>query len=215
MVDAPTVRSDSTLISKGVGISDMERCAAIARVTLGHAEILLSAAPPALLDEYRRRAAFVDRFELDSFGTYLLVAAGESSLEWPSLVVEQRYSPGPAAGFGAGLLYVPETDILLLGAGERLLAYHLREPSRLWEDHTECGFWRWSRHAGRVLMSAELELVAWSLEGARVWTMNVEPPWSFAVEAGTVTVDVMGRIERRDLATGEVVGQSDRSLPLP
>ena len=45
-----------------------------------------------------------------------------------------------------------------------------------------------------VLMSAELELAAWDLAGQKLWTTFVEPPWSYEVRNGVVTLDVMGVI---------------------
>lgn len=41
-------------------------------------------------------------------------------------------------------------------------------------------------------MSAELELAAWDLEGNKLWTTFVEPPWEYAVRDGVVRLDVMG-----------------------
>ena len=60
-------------------------------------------------------------------------------------------------------MIIPETSLLMIGAGERLLAYDLETPRRLWEDEAEAGFWGWERHGGLVLMSAELELAAWDI----------------------------------------------------
>ena len=79
-------------------------------------------------------------------------------------------------GFDPGLLLVPETGVLFLGAGERLLAYGLDQPRRLWEDTAEVGFWGWGRFGETVLMSAELELAAWDTSGRKLWTTSVEPP---------------------------------------
>ena len=96
---------------------------------------------------------------------------------WPFLVVEQRYGPD-VAGFDPGLLLIPGTGLLLVGAGIRLLAYSLTGPHHLWEDRTNLGFWHWDRQEDTVLMAAELELAAWDLDARKLWTTFVELPWT-------------------------------------
>lgn len=105
------------------------------------------------------------------------------------LVVAQRYM----RGLHPGVLMIPETDILFVGAGERLLAYDLVSVKRLWEDSAELGFWCWWRFDDYVLMSAELELAAWDIQGKKLWTTFVEPPWEFVVKDKIVYLDVMGK----------------------
>ena len=97
-----------------------------------------------------------------------------------------------AAGFSPGVLVVPETDVLFVGAGERLLAYDLAHPARLWEDVAKVGFWGWARYGDVVVMSAELELAAWDIEGTKLWTTFVEPPWSYEVTDDILKLDIMG-----------------------
>jgi len=149
---------------------------------------------PAAYASYVHRASLTESFDLEaSEGGYCFLSVGPVEADWPTLVVEQRYSPW-AAGFHPGVLVVPESHLLLVGAGTRLLAYELQpSPRRLWVDETEVGFWSWSRHGDVVLMSAELELAAWSLRGAKLWSMFVEPPWSFSVSERRVNLDVMGK----------------------
>jgi hypothetical protein len=43
-------------------------------------------------------------------------------------------------------------------------------------------------------MAGEIEMGAWTAEGERLWAEAVEPPWSYEVVAGTVTLDVDGRV---------------------
>jgi hypothetical protein len=64
-----------------------------------------------------------------SDGTALVISVQLGSGAWPELLVAQRFRPGPEAGFQPGVLLVPETHLLLIGAGERLLAYDLRGPA--------------------------------------------------------------------------------------
>jgi hypothetical protein len=102
-----------------------------------------------------------------------------------------------------GLFLVPETHLLFIGAGRRLLCYDLLAPSRLWEDEADCGFWSWSRYGSVVLMAAELELAAWDLAGRKRWSRFVEPPWDDAVDGEVITLDVMGVTSRIRLESGQ------------
>lgn len=160
-------------------------------------------APPFIHSSYREHASFIEEFDLsDSEGRYWFLAVACSGKEWPTLVVEQRYSPFQG-GFHPAILLVPQSDMLFVGAGTRLLAYHLADrPRRLWEDSTEFGFWSWNHFDGVILMSAELELAAWSAEGVKLWSMFVEPPWSYSVSQNTVHLDVMGTRSSFPLALG-------------
>ena len=47
-------------------------------------------------------------------------------------------------------------------------------PRRLSEDSADVGFWSWAQHGETVLMSAELELAAWSSAGRKLWSTFVE-----------------------------------------
>jgi hypothetical protein len=140
---------------------------------------------------YRQHAVLAQEFGLDqSDGEACFVAVGSSG-DWPSLVVAQRFSPC-SGGFDPGVLLVPETGVFFVGAGERLLAYTLQGPARLWEDQANTGFWSWQQHGNFVLMAAELELAAWDTHGKKLWTTFVEPPWTYRVEGEGVHLDVMG-----------------------
>lgn len=167
----------------------------------GYRVLCEDGALPAIYGEYRRKATVVEEFALHaSDGKVCFFAIGAGS-NWPSLVVAQRYHPAEA-GFHPGALVVPETAIAFLGAGERLLAYSLREPRRCWVDSADCGFWSWARHGDVVLGSCELELVAWSTAARRLWSAPVEPPWSYDVRGDEVELDVMGDSRGFPLLTG-------------
>jgi hypothetical protein len=47
-----------------------------------------------------------------------------------------------------------------------------------------------------------MELAAWSLAGAKLWTTFVEPPWSYRTTGGQVLLDVMGKTTTFDLHNG-------------
>jgi len=146
---------------------------------------------PLVYGDYRKNASLADEIDLNSpEGEVCFVSAGLAN-RWPSLVVAQRFSPSEA-GFSPGVLLVPETEVLFIGAGVRLLAYSLDGPARLWEDSTDAGFWCWNRHGGFVLMSGELELAAWDLRGRKLWSRDVEPPWTYEVENGLVDIRIEG-----------------------
>src|SRR5262249_29337281 len=155
---------------------------------------------PDLYGHYAEHAALVEEFDLqdrEGRNCFLAVSRG---VGWPFLVVVQRYDP--AGGFHPGTLLVPETDLLFIGAGERLLAYHLDGPARRWIDTAECGFWGWARHGDRVILSAELELAAWDIQGRKCWSTFVEPPWEYKVSGEIIELDVMGTQSSFPLDTG-------------
>lgn len=149
---------------------------------------------PVAYSEMLKRASLHDDFGVRTAdGTALVIAVERATDKWPYMVVSQRFEPGPEAGFDPGAFLIPESHILLLGAGTRLLAYDLRTPRRLWEDVADFGFWGWKRHGDVVLMSAELELAAWDIRGNKLWSTFVEPPWSYQVRDAQITLDVMGK----------------------
>jgi len=154
---------------------------------------------PNLYGTYGQRAKLIDRFLMDDSmaDTFFLAVAGHD--DWPFLVVVQDYSP---AVFEPGAVIVPETGLLMIGAGERLLAYDLGGPTRLWEDKADTGFWAWKRYDQIIVMSAELELAAWDIHGNKKWSTFVEPPWEYRVEHGIVSLDVMGTKSSFPLDTG-------------
>lgn len=148
------------------------------------------------------RAALRDDFDLSAEGTLLVVGVSPADGGAPMVVVSQRFEPGPESGFHPGILVVPETSLLLIGAGTRILAYDLLGPRRLWHDDAEMGFWCWRRHGDVIVMSAELELAAWDLDGRKLWTTFVEPPWDYTVRDNILSLDVMGAITSFSLTSG-------------
>lgn len=161
---------------------------------------------PTIASSYREHAELHDDFSepasRDGQG-FFFVAIGRATEDWPGLVITQQFSPSEG-GFSPGVLVIPETNIAFIGAGTRLLCYqHLSGRwTRLWEDDADVGFWGWRRHGDVVVMSAEIEMTAWNVSGARLWTTFVEPPWSYEVIDGTVQLDVMGTKTSFTLDTG-------------
>jgi hypothetical protein len=155
-------------------------------------------------------ATMVERFEVAAAtGQRHVSAPNELHIEvrrdavwpaWPVLCVAQRYHR--EGGGDPGVLLAPETGLFFIGAGERLVAYDLHGPTRLWEDHADTGFHAWQRHDDLVVMAAELELAAWDVRGVKRWSTFVEPPWSYQVDGRLVRLAVMGISSSFPLATG-------------
>jgi hypothetical protein len=154
-----------------------------------------------LYAKYTERAALCEEFDLRNPEREHCCVSVSRATDWPELVVAQTFWPS-AGGFDPGVLLVPETEILFIGAGERLLAYRLGPFERLWEDKCDMGFWGWRQHGTHVLMSAELELAAWDCHGRKLWSTFVEPPWEYQVQENRVQLDVMGVKSEFDIANG-------------
>jgi hypothetical protein len=164
-------------------------------VAMGRFTIRVAIDPPQMLSHYLAHARVVDEFttvdDRSSVG-YCFVGVGVG--EWPQLVVTQRFAPA-GHGFAPGVLLVPETGGLFIGAVTRLLGYQIDRAGdwqRVFVDEADLGFWGWRQHGEVVLMSAELELAAWTTSGEKLWTTFVEPPWSYDVVGHDVHLDVMG-----------------------
>jgi hypothetical protein len=175
------------------------------KVTVGEYNLLCrSQGLPNTYPEYVKHARLAEEINFGAAEGDLCFLAVAKGSEWPLLVVAQVYSPTVDGGFHPGALLVAETGILFLGAGERLLAYELGSPRRLWEDAADVGFWGWARHGGVVLMSAELEIAAWDTRGRKLWSTFAEPPWDYEVVDGRVELDVMGKKSSFPISVGPV-----------
>ena len=175
-----------------------------AQFTIAIDEYVLTCVPnglPAMFETYVQQAALVDCINLNDRDQHCCVLVARTSQPWPFMVVAQSFSPS-GGGFAPGLLLAPDTGRLFIGAGDQLLAYDLVAPSRIWLDRTFFGFWGWARHGDVVVLSAELELAAWTATGAKLWTAPVEPPWVYSVEGDTVFLDVMGVMSQFPLRVG-------------
>jgi hypothetical protein len=157
---------------------------------------------PTIYPDYKQYAKLAEEFDLaNPEGNISFVSVGIPG-KWPFLVVACRCDPGEFSGFHPGALIIPETNVLFLGCGERILAYDLAQPARLWEDMAGIGFWEWQRYGDYVVMAAELELAAWDIHAKKLWTTYVEPPWDYSVEDGYINLDVMGNKSRFLLSDG-------------
>ena len=133
---------------------------------------------------------------------YNITPPSDAASGWPAAVISCGFSPH-GSGFEPGLLIVPETSIVFIGAGTTLLAYDLINFEKLWKDKVDLGFLCWVQHGDVVVMSAEIELAAWSVKGEKIWSKYVEPPRDYSVKDGQVRLDVMGRITEFDIQSGK------------
>jgi hypothetical protein len=179
------------------------------QVTLAGYTVHVAESMPECDDPGCTHAALVERFGSDTRDERDHRSAGDDlhlhvevrrGSAWPFLCVAQHYRR--EAGWYPGVLLVPETATLFIGAGERLLAYDLHGPACLWENRADTGFHEWQRHDDLVVMSAELELAAWDLRGGKRWSTFVEPPWAYHVEGSMVYLDVMGTVSSFPLVSG-------------
>jgi hypothetical protein len=152
---------------------------------------------PTIMAEYRSHAGLYERFEGEPEDDgNLFVGVARPGEDWPSLVVTQRWGP-TGGGFTPGVLVVPESGRVFIGAGARILCYHDDAGAwrRQWlENVAYPGFWSWRQHGDVVVMAGELEMAAWTLDGGPLWIEAVEPPWSYEVAGGTVHLDVIGSV---------------------
>ncbi|WP_208352514.1 hypothetical protein [Pseudaestuariivita rosea] len=158
---------------------------------------------PDLYPDYLKHARFIDQIDIHNpAGQFFFLAISnvEAASDWPSTVIVQKYQN--EWGATPGILIVPETNILFIGAGDRLLCYDIGKQKRLWEDSCDLCFWELHRSGPYVLMSAELEFGVWTIEGEKLWSTFVEPPWSYKVSGDIVALDVMGNTRLLNLSDG-------------
>jgi hypothetical protein len=174
-------------------------------VTIGDTEVFVARERPGIWAALCAHAELVDEQSDDTRDDAELLVAGigPADSDWASLILAWEYAPSSRGGFAPGILVVPETGIAFVGAGATLRAYRISpNVEALWKDEADIGFWSWRRHGATVVMSAELELAAWDIDGTKLWSRFVEPPWSYSVHGQGVTLDVMGTETTFDLRTG-------------
>ncbi|HSU66382.1 MAG TPA: hypothetical protein VLJ39_05905 [Tepidisphaeraceae bacterium] len=147
---------------------------------------------PTIYGDYKKHAKLAEEFALRPHVGELCFVSVSNNGRWPVLVVAQRFELAEA-GFDPAALLVPETKTLFIGAGRRLLAYQLEPAKRIWEETVDSGFWEWGRHGEMILMSGELELAAYDLNGHKLWNLPVQPAWDYHFDRGQIHLDVLGR----------------------
>ena len=160
---------------------------------------------PEYYEVYREKAKLVDEIDLTRDVSHLAdvcFLAVQKGLDWPFLVVAQKYAPSGLGGSYPQALIIPETDMLFLGAGERVLTYRLAPLEKVGQESAEQGFHAFERYDQFVIMRAELEVAVWTIQGKKQWSQFVEPPWTYRVEGEAMSVDVMGHVLSFPLSTG-------------
>jgi hypothetical protein len=170
-------------------------------VGAGGFRVVMSNDAPHGLDE--RRVA-VDRpgsADEDRPEVYVLVHRAGGA---PTLLVVGR----TREGFGCGVHVVPDTGVMFFGCGESVCAYDMATGTRLHQDITPYAFHSWNRHGEVVLMSGELEVAAFALDGTKLWSAAVESPWDYGVTGENMYTLVMGHKVEFPLKNGP----GDRAL---
>lgn len=157
---------------------------------------------PDIFDMWLKHSSFNDMDGLSKEGTPIYIGAGKGE-EWYNTVIAFRSDPIDYGGFHPGLLVAPETNTLFVGAGTVIRTYDLKQQKKRFEKELPCGFWGWIRHNDLVIMQEELQFGIYTLDGQEIWSTYVEPPWTFEIHGGLVTLNVMDEITYRDLRTGE------------
>lgn len=172
-------------------------------VVHGYTLSCFSGGLPNSYDIYKEKAKLVDEIDLtkDMIGDICFLAV-QKGIDWPFLIVAQKYAPSGLGGSYPQALLIPETDILFLGAGERVLTYCLAPLAKVEHGNAEFGFHAFERCGQYVIMHAELEVSVWTIQGKQQWSQFVEPPWIYRVEEETISLDVMGHSLSFPLSTG-------------
>ena len=113
--------------------------------------------------------------------TFFLAVSDINDLNHYILVVLLGYSPSEPT-FHPEVLLIPETKLLYIGAGERILVYDLNNYTRLLKDIVRDGFIRWERYGQYIIMLAEMEIAVLDIYGKKLWSQLVEPPWDYSIE---------------------------------
>ena len=157
-------------------------------VGAGGFRVMLSSERPQGLDE---RRIVVDRPSSDSDfeERYVLVHRLGGA---PTLLVIGHVRDG----YGCGVHLAPETGVLFFGCGESVCAYDMPSGTKLHQDITPYSFHSWNRHGDVVVMSGELEVAGYALDGTKLWSGAVESPWDYGVTGDKMYTLVMGhRVE--------------------
>lgn len=155
---------------------------------------------------FRMHADLYERFTFHGDDVKTCFVAVRRNTDWwpvlPFLVVQMEYKPMQLGD--PGLILLPDTGRLFIGAGRRLVCYQLEDkPKRLWESHALEEFFSWQRHGNIVMMAALDELAAWDSYGNRLWwTDKPEHQWSYHVNGDTLQLEIGTEVTEFSLETG-------------
>lgn len=153
---------------------------------------------PDLYAKYIKHAKLAEEYDLDNRGGETFFISVGDKENWPFLTIAQCYEPC-AGGFHPGFLVIPESDLLFIGAGQRILLYDLKQVKKVDEDFYNEGFLGWIRYRDYVIMLAELDVTCWKLSGEKMWSRFVEPPYNVQFEDNKIILDIMGKKIKFDI----------------
>jgi hypothetical protein len=157
-------------------------------VGAGGFRVMLSTEAPSGIDERRLE---VDRLseDEDREPRYAVVHRAGGA---PTLLVIGRVR----AEYGCGVHLVEQTGVMFFGCGESVCAYDMATGKKLHHDITPYAFHSWNRHGDVVIMSGELEVSGYALDGTKLWSSVVESPWDYTVAGERMHTIVLGhRVE--------------------
>ncbi len=139
---------------------------------------------PAIYDELKKHAMLTDESGLNERDLCCL-SVRRTAETWPFLIVALG-CPTAAAGLSPGALLALDAGTLFIGYGERLLAYRLLPPAKLWTSGASGGFLFWEQHGEVVLLGAGRALAAWSSAAEKLWTAPVAQDWSHEISGESI-----------------------------
>lgn len=163
--------------------------------------------PPDVYGMWLEYAKYLDTDDLSKEGTSVYIGIAQGG-RWYEDIIAFNTDPVDYGGFYPGFLIIPETEILFIGAGIIIKTYDLKNHKKVFQKDTFVGFWGWQRWAEYVIMLEELEFGVYDLKGNEIWSTYVEPPWTYEINEGIVTLNVMDKLSYRNIITGELINKS-------
>jgi hypothetical protein len=130
--------------------------------------------PPAILLCYRQPADLQEHFEVQESrepGGFLFAAVSRAaeamaqSRDRPAVQSFRRRLPPEVAD-----RFRNRGRLHRSSRATALIPVRLRPVEQAWMDNTQVGSWGWRPHGDVVVMSAEIELAAWTIDGVKPWT---------------------------------------------
>lgn len=158
---------------------------------------------PVILDYYKKYAVFIDDKDLKNEGTEVYIIISKGFLNPETIIIAFKTDPVGYAGFGPGLHYEKDSQILFIGAGTIIKTFRLTDNKLIFEKNHGMGFWGWTKYNDFVLQKEEIDFGVFNLGGEQLWQTFVSPPYDFELKENKVTLKFYDIIETRELTTGE------------
>ncbi|URN93830.1 MAG: hypothetical protein NAG76_18660 [Candidatus Pristimantibacillus lignocellulolyticus] len=157
---------------------------------------------PPLYDDYKKVAILFEEIDYDEEYDYFLICYITSNSDSSTHILLNMKFSLYSSGFVPGFLVAPETNLLFIGAGERLIIYDFENSTRIGIDKADFGFLGWRRSRDVIIMSAELELACWNINGRKLWSTFVEPPYEYEIKDNNLTLTIMGSKQEFNIYKG-------------